>query len=176
MNSGYCTKWTFKKMEIMFSLLQGDFPVYLFPLQVVAFSYSESHSRGGRGETAPITYLAFSSPFHKFPIGQRGQIICLRAEPGCEGSVGAKASCYLSKVLDKQTNKKGLLKMLVYYYYISLFLWGTASQVQNKWCESKLLENNFYVNWEFPVSLSGAMSGSQEVIYPLLMLIKMEYL
>lgn len=49
--------------------------------------------------------------------------------------------------------------MLAYYYYISLFLWGTVAQAQNKSCESKLLENNFYVNWKFPVCLSGTMSG-----------------
>lgn len=34
-SSCYCIKCTLKKMEIMFYLLQGKFPLYLFPPEVV---------------------------------------------------------------------------------------------------------------------------------------------
>lgn len=57
-----------------------------------------------------------------------------------------------------------------------VFSGGTAAQAENKGCESKPLWNNFYVNWKFPVRLSGAVSGLQEGIYPLFILIKLEYL
>lgn len=96
-----------------------------------------------------------------------------KSRSGCERRAGSGGLGLQDPLRSAQQTQFAKMWVLIATYHFS----SGELQLQLKINDVKVnfWKNNFYVNWKFPVCLSGAISRLHKIIYPMTTLIKMGY-